>query len=97
MPVEEIVEGIKHGVRKVNIDTDLRMAATGSIRKYMKENPKKFDPRDYLKPALAGMKGICKARYEAFGTAGQASKIKPISLEDMATRYAKGELDPKIN
>ncbi|MGE4278412.1 MAG: class II fructose-bisphosphate aldolase [Magnetospirillum sp.] len=97
VPVEEIVEGIKHGVRKVNIDTDLRMSATGSIRKYFVDNPKKFDPRDYLKPAMAGMKGICKARYEAFGTAGNASKIKPISLETMAARYASGELEPQVN
>ena len=97
VPVEEIVEGIRHGVRKVNIDTDLRMAATGSVRKYLASNPKKFDPRDFLKPAMAGMKAICTARYEAFGTAGNAGKIKPVSLEDMAARYAKGELDPKIN
>lgn len=97
VPVEEIVEGIKHGVRKVNIDTDLRMASTGAIRKFLAENRKEFDPRKYLKAASKAMSEICKARYEAFGAAGQASKIKPISLEAMAKRYASGELDPKVN
>ena len=97
VPVEEIAEGIKHGVRKVNIDTDLRMASTGAIRKHLKENPSNFDPRKFLAAATAAMKDICKARYEAFGTAGNASKIKPISLEDMVKRYQSGELDPKIN
>ncbi|MDO8463942.1 MAG: class II fructose-bisphosphate aldolase [Gallionella sp.] len=92
VPVEEIVEGIKHGVRKVNIDTDLRMASTGAIRRHMAEDTKNFDPRKYLAETTKAMKAICKTRYEAFGTAGQASKIKPISLETMATRYAKGEL-----
>jgi fructose-bisphosphate aldolase class II len=92
VPVEEIVEGIKHGVRKVNIDTDLRMASTGAIRRHMAEDTKNFDPRKYLAETTKAMKAICKTRYEAFGTAGQASKIKPISLEAMATRYAKGEL-----
>ena len=76
VPVEEIVEGIKHGVRKVNIDTDLRMASTGAIRKFLAENPKEFDPRKYFAVATKAMKGICKDRYEAFGTAGNASKIK---------------------
>ncbi len=97
VPVEEIVEGIKHGVRKVNIDTDLRMASTGAIRKFLAENPKEFDPRKYFAVATKAMKGICKARYEAFGTAGNASKIKALSLEAMTARYAKGELDPKVN
>ena len=92
VPVEEIVEGIKHGVRKVNIDTDLRMASTGAIRRHMAEDTKNFDPRKYLAETTKAMRAICKARYEAFGTAGQADKIKPISLEAMATRYAKGEL-----
>jgi fructose-bisphosphate aldolase class II len=96
VPVEEIVEGIKHGVRKINIDTDLRMASTGAIRKFMAEHRKEFDPRKYLKEAQNGMVGICKARYEAFGTAGQASKIKVMGLEAMADRYAKGDLDAKI-
>jgi fructose-bisphosphate aldolase class II len=96
VPVEEIVEGIKHGVCKVNIDTDLRMASTGAIRKNLAEDTKNFDPRKYLTAATKAMKGICKARYEAFGTAGQASKIKVISLEAMTSRYAKGELAPKV-
>ncbi len=97
VPVEEIQEGIKHGVRKVNIDTDLRMASTGAIRKYLAEHPKDFDPRKFLKASTAAMKDICKARYEAFGTAGNASKIKPISLETMTKRYESGELDPRVN
>ncbi len=92
VPVEEIQEGIKHGVRKVNIDTDIRLAMTGAIRRYMAENPSKFDPRDYLKPAREAAKKICLARYQAFGCAGQASKIKPVPLEKMAARYKAGEL-----
>ncbi len=96
VPVEEIVEGIKNGVRKVNIDTDLRMASTGSIRKHLQENPANFDPRKFLKESTKGMKEICKARFEAFGSAGQASKIKAISLEKMVDRYKSGELDPKV-
>jgi fructose-bisphosphate aldolase, class II len=96
VPVEEIVEGIKHGVRKVNIDTDLRMASTGSIRKFLAEDAKNFDPRKFLAASTKAMKEICKARYEAFGSAGQAAKIKPISLDDMAIRYSKGELNAVI-
>jgi len=97
VPVEEIQQGIKHGVRKVNIDTDLRMASTGAVRKFLAENKKEFDPRKWLNAATKGMKEICKQRYQAFGCAGQASKIKVLSLEAMTTRYAKGELDPKVN
>ena len=93
VPVEEIVKGIANGVRKVNIDTDIRLAMTGAIRRYMAEHPDKFDPRDYLKPAREAAKKICLARYEAFGCAGQASKIKPVALDKMAERYAKGELN----
>ena len=96
VPVEEIVEGIKHGVRKINIDTDLRMASTAAIRRFMAENPKEFDPRKYLGETKKAMKAICKARYEAFGCAGQASKIKPLSMGKMATRYTSGELNPII-
>jgi len=96
VPVEEIREGIKNGVRKVNIDTDLRMAATGSIRRFMTENPSVFDPRKYLKVSKDAMYGICKARYEAFDTAGNASKIKPISLEDMTSQYESGVLDQVV-
>jgi fructose-bisphosphate aldolase, class II len=97
VPVAEIQEGIKHGVRKVNIDTDLRMASTGAIRKYLHDKPSDFDPRKYLKAATLAMKGICKERYEAFGTAGYASKIKVINLEEMFERYTRGELDPRVN
>jgi fructose-bisphosphate aldolase class II len=97
VPVEEIVEGIKHGVRKVNIDTDLRMASTGAIRKHLHDNPSNFDPRKFLIAATKGMKDICKARYEAFGTAGNASKISALSLDAMTDRYLSGELDPKVN
>lgn len=98
VPVSEIVEGIKNGVRKVNIDTDLRMASTGAIRKHLAENRSNFDPRKYYKEAKNGMIGICTARYEAFGAAGQASKIGRIfTLDEMHQRYAKGELDAKIN
>jgi len=87
VPVEEIVEGIKNGVRKVNIDTDLRMASTGAIRKHLMDNPSNFDPRKFLKASTEAMKGICKARYEAFGCAGHASKIKAKSLEEMIGYY----------
>ncbi len=96
VPVEEIVEGIRNGVRKVNIDTDLRMASTGAVRKFLAENPAEFDPRKWLKAATQAMKDICKNRYEAFGAAGNASKIKPISLEDMVARYESGELNPEV-
>ena len=96
VPVEEIVEGIKNGVRKVNIDTDLRMASTGAIRKHLAENPSNFDPRKFIKESTKAMAGICKARYEAFGSAGHASKIQAISLETMQKRYDKGELTPKV-
>jgi len=96
VPVEEICEGIKHGVRKVNIDTDLRLASTGAIRRNLAENPSGFDPRKYLAAATTAMKDICVARYEAFGTAGQASKIKAVSLETMFQRYSNGELDAQI-
>ena len=87
VPVEEIVNGIKSGVRKVNIDTDLRMASTGSVRQHLSENPSNFDPRKFLKESTAAMKGICKARFEAFGCAGNADKIKPVSLEGMINYY----------
>ena len=97
VPIEEIQRGIKHGVRKINIDTDNRMAITGQIRKVFQEHPEEFDPRKYLKPAQDAMIKVCKARFEEFNTAGQASKIKRIlSLAEMAKRYASGELDPKF-
>jgi fructose-bisphosphate aldolase class II len=97
VPVEEIQEGIKHGVRKVNIDTDIRLAMTGAIRKYMFENKSAFDPRDYLKPARAAAKAVVKERYQQFGCAGQASKIKAVPLDEMAQRYATGKLTQVVN
>jgi fructose-bisphosphate aldolase class II len=97
VPIAEIQHGIKYGVRKINIDTDLRLAATGAIRRYLSLHKQEFDPRKYNSEAIAAMKSICVARYQQFGTAGQASKIKPLLLEQMAVRYAKGELEPKIN
>lgn len=97
VPVEQIQEGIKHGVRKVNIDTDLRLASTGAIRRFLAYNKAEFDPRKYLNETIKAMADICVARYEAFGTAGNASKIKPVSLEVMFQRYASGDLDPKIS
>jgi len=98
VPVAEIVEGLKSGVTKVNIDTDLRMASTGSVRKHLQENPSNFDPRKFLKEATNAMKDICKARYESFGAAGNASKIGKIySLDEMSQQYVAGELDQKIS
>jgi fructose-bisphosphate aldolase class II len=97
VPVEQICEGIKHGVRKINIDTDLRLASTGAVRRYLAENPAAFDPRSYLKETITAMRDIAVARYEAFGTAGNASRIKALSLDTMTGRYASGELNPKIN
>ncbi|KXJ56453.1 MAG: fructose-1,6-bisphosphate aldolase [Colwellia sp. Phe_37] len=96
VPVEQIQEGIKNGVRKINIDTDLRLASTGAVRRFLAENPSEFDPRKFLKASTQAMSDICKARYEAFGTVGQASKIKPISLDDMFMQYASGKLDAII-
>jgi fructose-bisphosphate aldolase class II len=93
--VEEIVRGIKHGVRKVNIDTDCRMAMTGQFRKIAQQNPAEFDPRKFLKPAMDAMRDLCRDRFEAFGTAGNASKIKVIPMDEMAKRYAAGKLDPQ--
>jgi fructose-bisphosphate aldolase, class II len=96
VPVEQIVEGIKYGVRKVNIDTDLRLASTGAIRQFLGKHPEEFDPRKYLKETIKEMKAVCVERYEAFGTAGQASKIKVIALEQMVERYESGKLAPQI-
>ncbi|MFT5587875.1 MAG: fructose-bisphosphate aldolase class II [Bradyrhizobium sp.] len=92
VPVEEIQEGIKYGVRKINIDTDIRLAMTGAIRRYLFENPSKFDPRDYLKPAREAAMLVAKSRFLSFGCEGQAAKIKPLSLEKMATKYKQGDL-----
>ena len=97
VPVEEIQQGIKHGVRKINIDTDIRLAMTAAVRKFMNENKSHFDPRDFLKPARAAAKEICKQRYQQFGCAGQASKIKQIPLAAMAQKYANGDLKAMVN
>jgi len=97
VPVEEIEKGIKSGVRKVNIDTDCRMAMTGHFRRIATQNPKEFDPRKFLVPAMKEMQEICHDRFERFGTAGNASKIKPIPLDDMAKRYSGGKLDPVVD
>jgi fructose-bisphosphate aldolase class II len=97
VPVEEIQEGIKHGVRKINIDTDIRLAMTAAVRKYLHENPAKFDPRDFLKPAMLAAKAICVERYQQFGSAGMAGKIKPIPLSVIATKYKAGELRQIVN
>jgi fructose-bisphosphate aldolase class II len=96
VPVEEIQEAIKHGVRKINIDTDVRLAMTGAIRRYMAENPGKFDPRDYLKPAREAAKGIARQRYVQFGCEGQASKIKPTTLSEVAKAYSGGKLAQQV-
>ncbi|MFT5721292.1 MAG: fructose-bisphosphate aldolase class II [Motiliproteus sp.] len=97
VPVEQIVEGIKHGVRKINIDTDLRLASTGAVRRFLAENPAEFDPRKFLAVTITAMRDIASARYQSFNTAGQASKIRALSLEAMTERYQSGALDPKVN
>ena len=96
VPVEEIQRGIKHGVRKINIDTDNRMAITAAIRKVFAEKPGEFDPRSYLRPAKEAMRAVCVQRFEEFGAAGHASYITPIPLSAMAKRYAGGEFAPKL-
>jgi fructose-bisphosphate aldolase class II len=97
VPVEEIQEAIKHGVRKINIDTDIRLAMTGAIRKYLFENPDKFDPRDYLKPAREAAKLICRQRYVEFGCEGQAGRIKADTLQVVAAKYASGALAQTVH
>ena len=92
VPVEEIQEAIKHGVRKINIDTDIRLAMTGAVRKFLAENPDKFDAREWLKPAREAAYRVCKQRYLEFGCEGQAPKIKPLALSDVAAAYASGKL-----
>ena len=96
VPVEEIEKGIKMGVRKVNIDTDCRMAMTGQFRKVAVSNGSQFDPRKFLVPAMDAMEALCKTRFERFGTAGNASSIKVIDIDDMAKCYADRSLDPVI-
>jgi fructose-bisphosphate aldolase class II len=97
VPVEQIQEGIRYGVRKINIDTDLRLASTGAIRRFLAKNPSEFDPRKYLAHTITAMKDICINRYEMFGTAGNADKIKVRSLEKMQASYEAGELVPQVN
>jgi len=92
VPVEEIQRGIQHGVRKINVDTDSRLAITGAIRKHLAEHPSDFDPRDYLKPARAAMQQVIEARMTAFGQAGHAGDYEPIPLEEMRERYRTGAL-----
>lgn len=94
VPVEEIQAGIRLGVRKINIDTDNRMAVTGQIRRILAENPAEFDPRTFMKPATAAARQVCEDRFQQFGCAGQASKIRPLTLGEMAKRYATGRLAP---
>jgi fructose-bisphosphate aldolase class II len=89
VPVEEIQEGIRHGVRKVNIDTDIRLCMTGAMRRLMGDKPEEFDPRKFLAAAVLAARDLCRARFEAFGCAGQADKIKPVPMEAMAARYAR--------
>ena len=96
VPVEAIVEGIRHGVRKVNIDTDIRLAMTGAMRRAMAKDPAEFDPRKFFKDATAAARGVCKQRFEAFGCAGMATRIRAVPLEDMAARYAEGAFAPVI-
>ena len=97
VPVSEIIEGIKNGVRKVNIDTDIRLAMTAAIRKKMFESPEEFDPRAFFKVAISAAQNVCKDRFDAFGSTGQASRIKVISMDTMAGRYLKGELRASVN
>ena len=97
VPVEEIQEAIKHGVRKINIDTDIRLAMTAAVRKFLAENPDKFDAREWLKPARAAAQAICKQRYLEFGCEGQAGKIKGHPLSAIAAKYARGELAQVVN
>jgi fructose-bisphosphate aldolase class II len=97
VPISEIVEGIRHGVRKVNIDTDLRLAMTAAIRKKMSESPEEFDPRAFFKAAISAAQQVCKERFDAFGSAGQASRIRVIPMDTMAARYLKGELRAVVN
>ncbi|PHR63044.1 MAG: fructose-bisphosphate aldolase class II [Robiginitomaculum sp.] len=95
VPIDEITKGIKTGVRKVNIDTDCRLAIAGQFRKVAQENPGQFDPRKFLQPSIDAMRALCVDRFERFGTAGNAHKITPIPMAEMARRYASGSLDPQ--
>jgi fructose-bisphosphate aldolase class II len=96
VPVEEIVEGIRHGVRKVNIDTDCRIVMTAQMRKVANDKRSEFDPRAFLKPAIAALEKVCAQRFEAFGTAGKAVGLRPIPLAEMAKAYRSGRLAPQV-
>jgi fructose-bisphosphate aldolase, class II len=96
VPVEEIAEGIRHGVRKVNIDTDCRIAMTAQIRKVANDRRGEFDPRAFLKPAIAALEKLCAERFERFGTAGKAAGLRPLPLAEMARSYRAGRLDPRV-
>lgn len=96
VPIEEIQMGIRHGVRKINIDTDIRLAMTAAVRRHLSRDPSDFDPRRYLGEAIAAARQTCRERFEQFGSAGHGSRIQPIPLEEMARRYAAGDLDPRI-
>ena len=97
VPVEEIQEGIKHGVRKINIDTDIRLAMTGAMRRLMAQKPEEFDPRKFFAAATKAATDLCRARFEQFGCAGQASRIKPVTLDRMTEMYAKGQLNQVVH
>ena len=97
VPIKEIQEAIKYGVRKINIDTDIRLAMTGAVRKFLAENPDKFDAREWLKPAREAAKAICKQRYLEFGCEGQGAKIRCDSLVVIAAKYSRGELAQVVN
>jgi fructose-bisphosphate aldolase, class II len=96
VPVEEIIRGIRHGVRKVNIDTDCRLAMVAEFRRIAKTKPDEFDPRKFMKPAMDRLRDLCRIRFEQFGTAGHAGKIKVLPMSAMAKRYASGALDPRV-
>jgi len=96
VPVSEIQTGIRHGVRKVNIDTDCRLAMTAAFRKVAAEKRGEFDPRKFLAPSMAALEALCRQRFEEFGTAGNAARITPVPLAEMAKRYRAGSLDPRI-
>ena len=96
VPVAEIVRGIKHGVRKINIDTDCRLAMAAAMRGVAQKNAAEFDPRKFLQPARDAMRVLCRQRFEEFGAAGKAARIKTVGLADMAKRYRSGQLDPRI-
>lgn len=97
VPLEEIQEGIRHGVRKINIDTDLRLAMTGAMRRLMAQKPEEFDPRKFFAAATDAVRALCRARFEAFGAAGQAARIHPLPLDAMSELYAKGEFGATLH